>query len=206
MRSDPSPEHLVAIDRGPHRQRPAVADLRTDELAARRRSHACHPRPQSEHFTPSAPGHFERSVQDLVGIGDAERSAARFGRAVLIEEGLAGVVHCHEYEDDAGYGWVAHGEPGEVGDDLLREQSTEMAEKDQQDGSIAREFSQCRCVEANAIDGKIEHRIGQVGMRTHHLSMRRRPGNYATVRCSGSHCVTGDRCSSAHLPVVTTRV
>jgi hypothetical protein len=121
-------------------------------------------------------------VQDLVLIGDAERCAARFGRAVLIEEGLAGVVHCHEYEDDAGYGWVAHGEPGEVGDDLLREQSTEMAEKDQQDGSVAREFSQRRRVEANAIDGTIEHRVGQAGDGMHPPSMRRRLGNRPTVR------------------------
>jgi len=124
-------------------------------------------------------------MEDLVRIGDAERGASRSGSAVLIEEGPAGVVHCHEYEDDAGYGWVAHGEPGEVGDDLLREQSTEVAEKDQEDGPVAREFSQGRCVEANSIDGEIEHRIGQVGTGTHPPSMRRRAGNCPTVRCAG---------------------
>ena len=103
----------------------------------------------------------------------------------MIEEGPAGVVHCHEYEDDAGYGWVAHGEPGEVGDDLLREKSTEVAEKDQQNGPVAREFSQGGCVEADAIDGEIEHRIGQLGNGRHPPSMRRCAGDRPTERRAG---------------------
>ncbi len=84
------------------------------------------------------------------------------GCTVVVEISPAGVVHCHEYEGDAGDGWVAHGEPGEIVDDLFREQSTEVAQEHEQDGTVRGQLAEGPGgSEPDTVDREIEHGIGE---------------------------------------------
>lgn len=165
------------VDHRPHRQRPPVTHLAADPVPTKRRSDSGPPGAQPEHLAPSTPRHTERAVQLGIGVGDADRRGC-VAVGVVLEELSGGVGRAHEGEHEGGERWIAHGEPGEIADDLTGEESTGVAKQHEEDRAGRAELAERPGLGADNIERSVEE-FGIEGV--HPLIIRSAPSGCPTL-------------------------